>query len=68
MTTIKPGSLITLEIKHIKHIIREYCNEMTIRLTPDEFDKLVNMYIERYVKYTDRETISNLADIITNKA
>ena len=66
--TILPQKVITIEIANIKRIIREYCNEMTIRLTPDEFDNLVSMYIERYVKYTDRETISNLADIIINKA
>ena len=66
--TILPQKVITIEIANIKRIIREYCNEMTIRLTPDEFDDLVSMYIERYIKYTDRETISNLASIITNKA
>lgn len=65
--TVLPQKVITVEIANIKRIIRTYCNEMTIRLTPDEFDNLVNMYIERYIKYTDRETISNLADIIINK-
>jgi hypothetical protein len=66
--TILPQKVIIVEIANIRRIIREYCNEMTIRLTPAEFDKLVNMYVERYIKYTDRETISNLASIITNKA
>lgn len=46
--------------------LTKYCNDMTIRLTPNEFDALVELYIQRYINVVNKEAVVSLVDIIIN--
>lgn len=52
----------------IAKVIIKYCNDMTIRLTPNELNTLTDLYIEKYINTVNKESILNLAEnIINNK-
>lgn len=63
--TIQPRQTY-INRQEVAKVVTKYCNEMTIRLTPNEFSELVNMYVERYVNTINKDAVIGLADLIVN--
>lgn len=63
--TIQPRQTY-INKQEVAKIVTKLCNDMTIRLTPNEFNELVELYIQRYINVVNKEAIVSLADIIVN--
>ena len=63
--TIQPRQTY-INKQEVAKVVTKLCNDMTIRLTPNEFNELVELYIQRYLNTVNKDAIVSLADIIIN--
>lgn len=63
--TIQPRQTY-INKQEVAKVVTKLCNDMTIRLTPNEFNELVELYIQRYINTVNKDAIVSLADIIIN--
>ena len=63
--TIQPRQTY-INKQEVAKVVTKYCNDMTIRLTPNEFNELVELYIQRYINIVNKEAVVSLVDIIVN--
>ena len=63
--TIQPRQTY-INKQEVAKVVTKLCNDMTIRLTPNELNELVELYIQRYINMVNKEAIVSLADLIIN--
>ena len=63
--TIQPRQTY-INKQEVAKVVTKLCNDMTIRLTPNEFNELVELYIQRYINTVNKDAIVSLADVIIN--